>query len=96
MSLASLATLTCAIQAAPIIHDAEYYIVKSQNSEKWAKADLTIQKKLDALKKKHGTRPNIIYILWDDQQVGAIGNAMLQQQLGYSTPNLNKMADDYQ
>ncbi|NOR56454.1 MAG: sulfatase-like hydrolase/transferase [Sulfurovum sp.] len=78
----------------PIVHDAEYYILKSQNGKKWDKADQGIQKKLAALKKKHGTRPNIIYILWDDQQVGSIGNPMIQQQLGYSTPNLNKMADE--
>lgn len=77
-----------------IIHDAEYYILKEQNGEKWADANIDLNKKLDNLKKKHGTRPNIIYILWDDQQVGAIGNAMLQQQLGYSTPNLNTMAEE--
>ena len=75
-----------------IIHDAEYYIVKEQNGEKWAKADVDLNKKLDALEKKHGTPPNIIYILWDDQQVGAIGNEMIQRLLGYKTPNLNKMA----
>ncbi|PHS39421.1 MAG: sulfatase [Sulfurovum sp.] len=78
----------------PIVHDAEHYILKSQNAEKWAKADVGVSKKLAELKKKFGTRPNIIYILWDDQQVGAIGNPMIQQQLGYSTPNLNKMADE--
>lgn len=77
-----------------IIHDAEYYILKSQNGERWTEADKVLQEKLDALKKKHGTRPNIIYLLWDDQQVGAVGNAMLQQQLGFSTPNINKMADE--
>ena len=49
-------------------------------------------KKLAALKKKHGTTPNIIYILWDDQQVGAVGNEMIQKLLGYTTPNINQMA----
>ena len=75
-----------------IVHDAEYYILKSQNGEKWAKADVAVSEKLAALKKKHGTTPNIIYILWDDQQVGAIGNKMIQKQLGYKTPNMNQMA----
>jgi len=78
----------------PIVHDAEHYILKAQNGEKWAKADKGVSQKLADLKKKFGTRPNIIYILWDDQQVGAVGNAMLQQQLGYTTPNINQMADE--
>lgn len=78
--------------AKKIIHDAEHYILKSQNGEKWAKADIAMNEKLAALKNKHGTPPNIIYILWDDQQVGAVGNEMIQKMLGYKTPNLNQMA----
>ena len=81
-------------QAKDIVHDAEYYILKSQNGEKWATADSALKKKLTALKKKHGTPPNIVYILFDDQQVGAVGNEMIQQQLGYTTPNMNKMASE--
>jgi len=76
----------------PIIHDAEHYILKAQNGEEWAKADVDVSKKLAALEKKFGTKPNIIYILWDDQAVGAVGNPMNQQQLGYTTPNINQMA----
>ena len=78
--------------AKEIIHDAEHYILKSQNSAKWAKADIDVSNKLAALKKKNGTTPNIIYILWDDQQVGAVANDMIQKQLGYKTPNINQMA----
>lgn len=78
--------------AKEIVHDAEYYILKEQNGEKWAAADVGLKKKLSALKEKHGTPPNIIYILWDDQQVGAVGNEMIQKQLGYTTPNINQMA----
>ena len=63
--------------AKEIIHDAEYYILKSQNGEKWAQADVGISDKLAALKKKHGTPPNIIFLLWDDQQVGAVGNKLI-------------------
>ena len=89
-------TLSCGspdVSAAKeIIHDAEYYILKSQNGEKWAQADIAVSEKLAALKKKHGTTPNIIYILWDDQQVGAVGNKMVQKLLGYTTPNINQMA----
>jgi arylsulfatase len=77
-----------------IIHDAEYYILESQNGERWATEDAEIDKKLAALKKKHGTTPNIIYILWDDQQFGAVGFPGIQKNLGYETPNINKMAQE--
>lgn len=83
-----------AIAAKEVIHDAEFYILKLQNGEKWAAADLDLEKQLSALKDKHGTQPNIVYILFDDQQVGAIGNEMIQQQLGYTTPNMNQMAEE--
>ena len=79
-------------QGSKIVHDAEFYILKAQNGEKWAAEDKEIDKKLAELKKKHGQPPNIVYILWDDQQVGAVGNEMIQKNLGYSTPNMNKMA----
>jgi len=55
-------------------------------------ADEKLDQKLAALEKKYGQPPNIVYILWDDQQVGAVGNPMIQKNLGYSTPNINKMA----
>ncbi len=77
-----------------IIHDAEYYILESQNGERWTTEDAEIDKKLAALKKKHGTTPNIIYILWDDQQFGAVGFPGIQKNLGYETPNINKMAQE--
>ncbi|MEH6581646.1 MAG: sulfatase-like hydrolase/transferase [Halioglobus sp.] len=80
--------------AKEIIHDAEHYILKEQNGEKWAAADVGLKKKLSALKEKHGAPPNIVYLLWDDQQVGAVANEMIQRQLGYTTPNINKMADE--
>ena len=80
--------------AKEIIHDAEHYILKSQNGEKWAQADVGVSEKLAALEKKHGTPPNIIYLLWDDQQVGAVGNKMIQKMMGYTTPSMNQMADE--
>ena len=54
-----------------IIHDAEYYILEAQNGERWSGEDKEIDKKLADLKKKHGQPPNIVYILWDDQQFGS-------------------------
>jgi len=43
-----------------IVHDAEFYVLKSQNGEKWAAEDKTLDKKLAALREKHGRPPNII------------------------------------
>jgi arylsulfatase len=77
-----------------IIHDAEYYILESQNGEKWAVEDADINDRLEALRKKHGSPPNIVYILWDDQQFGSVGFPHIQKALGYSTPNINKMAEE--
>ncbi|MCA0932619.1 sulfatase-like hydrolase/transferase [Lutimonas saemankumensis] len=77
-----------------IIHDAEYYILKSQNQDQWNYEDKELKKKLQDLEKKHGTPPNIVYILWDDQQFGAVGFPHIQKALGYSTPNMNQLADE--
>ena len=91
---ALLVISTQGVWAKDIVHDAEYYILKAQNGERWAEADKSLDKKLADLKKKHGSTPNIVYILWDDQQVGAVGNEMIQKALGYTTPNINKMAGE--
>lgn len=52
--------------AKDIIHDAEHYILAAQHGERWAVEDKEIAAKLAALRKKHGTPPNIIHIMWDD------------------------------
>ena len=77
-----------------IVHDAEYYILKAQNGDRWDAEDDEIDKKLKELQKKHGTPPNIVYVLWDDQQYGSVGFPEMQKALGYETPNINKMADE--
>jgi arylsulfatase len=78
-----------------IVHDAEYYILDAQNGEKWAVEDREIDKKLAELHKKNGGKPpNIVYILWDDQQFGSVGFPGIQKNLGYETPKLNKMAEE--
>ena len=49
---------------AQIVHDAEYYILKSQNGEKWAAEDKALDQKLADLRKKNGGKPpNIVYLL---------------------------------
>ncbi len=80
--------------AEEIIHDAEYYILAAQNGEKWEAEDKALDKRLAALRKKHGTPPNIIYILWDDVAFGDIGIPAIQNIRGFETPNLNKLADE--
>lgn len=77
-----------------IIHDAEYYILEAQNGDRWNTEDQDIDKRLADLKKKHGTPPNIVYILWDDQQFGSVGFPHIQKALGYETPNMNTLAEE--
>jgi arylsulfatase len=91
LALAAI-TWPSASLAKDVIHDAEFYILEAQNGKAWAATDKDLDAKLAELKKKHGQTPNIVYILWDDQQVGAVGDPMVQKHLGYETPNLNKMA----
>ena len=93
MFIFSGALLTTA-WGAQIIHDAEQNILQEQYGEKWAKQDRNIQKKLDALYEKHGKRPNIIHIMWDDNSFGEVGIPELNKVRGYNTPRINKMADD--
>ena len=70
-----------------IVHDAEYYILEAQNGERWAAEDKKLDKKLAELKKKNGGKPpNIVYILWDDQQFGSVGFPGIQKNLGYERP----------
>jgi len=82
------------LQAKEIIHDAEFFVLKGQNGERWAEEDAALDAKLAEMQAKHGKRPNIIYILWDDQQYGAVGIPALQKNMGYETPNINAMAQN--
>ena len=78
--------------AREIVHDAEYYVLYAQNGERWTEEDAELDKRLAELKAKHGTPPNIVYLLWDDTAFGATGFPGLQKNFGYETPNVNKMA----
>ena len=77
-----------------IVHDAEYYILKVQNGERWDKEDKKIKAKLAELKKKFGTPPNIVYLLWDDTAYSVVGFPGLQKNFGFETPNINQMAKE--
>ncbi|MEE8607736.1 MAG: sulfatase-like hydrolase/transferase [Nitrospiraceae bacterium] len=91
-AMALVSSAGVALAANKIVHDAEYYILYAQNGKKWAKEDKALDKRLAELRKKHGTPPNIVYILWDDTAFGATGFPGLQKNFGYETPNLNRMA----
>lgn len=80
--------------AQEIVHDAEHYVLKKQHGDNWATEDEDIDAKLKALEKKHGTKPNIIHIMWDDSAVGEVGIPEIQKVRGFETPNMNTMAKE--
>ena len=77
-----------------IVHDSEYYILKSQNAEKWAKDDQIVDEKVAAFRSVNGGKaPNIVYILVDDIGFGDMGIPELNAIRGYKTPNINTLSD---
>ncbi len=90
---ATLAAVTAA-HAADIIHDAEHYILAAQHGDTWMTEDKAIDEKLAALEAKHGTKPNIIHIMWDDTALGEVGIPAIQSVRGFETPHMNAMADE--
>ncbi|MGH6933130.1 MAG: sulfatase-like hydrolase/transferase [Dongiaceae bacterium] len=75
-----------------IIHDADYYILDAQHGQRWAVEDKDLDAKLAELRKKFGTPPNIIHVMWDDTGVGEVGIPALQKVRGWETPNINRLA----
>lgn len=96
ISIVLCLTLVCQVtwaqQAAKIVHDAEYYILEAQNGKRWAAEDENLNQRLAELRKKHGTPPNIVHIMWDDTAYGDVGIPAIQMVRGLKTPNLNRMA----
>ncbi|MEP2532019.1 sulfatase-like hydrolase/transferase [Shimia sp.] len=90
----SLTTTYSSAEDGKIIHNAEHYVLEAQHGDKWAMEDGDIQEKLDALEAKHGTKPNIIHIMWDDTAVGKVGIPEIQTVRGFETPYMNQMADE--
>ncbi len=88
----SLAGNALAKGPAEIIHDAEYYVLEAQHGKKWAAEDKELDKILKKLRKKHGTPPNIIHIMWDDTAVGEVGVPQIQKARGWETPKINKFS----
>ena len=87
----SLAGNALAKGSAKIVHDAEYYILKAQHGEKWAKEDKALNEKLAELEKKHGRKPNIVHIMWEDTAVGENGVPQNHEVSGFQTTNIKKL-----
>lgn len=81
-------------QPRDIIHDVEHAILADQHGDAWRVEDRDIDKVLAELEARHGKRPNIIHIMWDDTSLGEVGIPELNKVLGYDTPNINAMADE--
>ena len=83
------------VTAQEIVHDSEYYILEAQNGEQWASDDKEVDEKLAEFQKRNnGNPPNILYILIDDIGFGDLGIPELNAIRGYSTPRMNKFADE--
>jgi arylsulfatase A-like enzyme len=93
-ALICLAAWSTQIMAKDIVHDAEYYILDAQNSEKWAAEDKGLEQRLAELREKYGQPPNLIHIMWDDTAYGDVGIPAIQKVRGLDTPNLNAMASE--
>ncbi len=76
-----------------IQHDTAYLALQEKNKDTWAIEDKEIRNKLQALEKKFGKKPNIIYILADDIGWGELGSYMGGKLRGTPTPKLDKLAD---
>lgn len=82
-------------QSAPIVHDAEYYILEAQNAEQWAADNTVVDQLLETFRQANqGKPPNILNILIDDIGFGDLGIPELNAVRGYSTPNINAFSDE--
>ena len=77
-----------------IVYDAEFIQLRAQHADQWAAEDAALRQKLAEMQKIHGTRPNIIHIMWDDHSLGEVGIRQMNKVLGYDTPRINQMADE--
>ena len=82
-------------QSAPIVRDAEYYVLEEQHRDKWAAEDADLDEALEQFRTRNdGRPPNIVYILIDDIGFGDFGSPTLNAVRGYETPSINEIADE--
>ena len=99
LKLNGVATFILLIAALPSVSnaiqpDAEYRVREKEFGKQWEAEDKQVQTKLAALEKKFGKKPNIIFILGDDigyTELGSYGGGKVR---GFSTANLDRMADE--
>ena len=77
-----------------VVHDAEYYLSRAANRERWDQEDAAVGEQLAGIANRNGQRPNIIHIMWDDMAFGDLGIPALKAIRGFDTPNLDRMADE--
>jgi len=80
--------------AQEIVHDSEFYFLRAQHGDEWARQDAELDRNLEELREKFGKPPNIIHIMWDDTAVGEIGIPEIQKVRGWATPHMNQLAED--
>jgi len=91
------ATLGLALMLPPLSQayqpDAPFLADQERYGETWAEEDKALDKRLAELEKKHGKKPNIVYILADDVGWGELGSYGGGVNRGTPSPNLDTMAD---
>ncbi|MEH6471592.1 MAG: sulfatase-like hydrolase/transferase [Halopseudomonas sp.] len=91
-TMLALTGVSVAASAKELIHDAEFYVIQAQNADRWAAEDQQLTQMLQALNEKYGRPPNIVHIMWDDTSVGDVGIPAISKMRGFSTPNIDRMA----
>ncbi|MEJ8569265.1 sulfatase-like hydrolase/transferase [Elongatibacter sediminis] len=66
---------------------------QAKNAETWQQQDREINQRLEALEKRYGKKPNIVYILADDIGWGELGSYLGGKVRGTPTPNLDELAN---
>ena len=92
--LSALVMAALPLNAYAIQPDAPYLVFQKKNAKKWAAEDKKIDKKLAALRKRFGKRPNIIYVLADDVGWGELGAYLGGKLRGTPSPTLDQMAKE--
>ena len=65
----------------------------AQHGDRWEQEDKAIEAKLAEVREANGgKRPNILFVLIDDVGFGEMGDPVLNQVRGYSTPTINAFA----
>jgi arylsulfatase len=83
-----------ALPASAIQPDAPFLAAQKQQGAAWAAEDAEIEKRLAALEKRFGKKPNIIHILADDVGWGELGWQGGGKHRGTPTPELDRMANE--